>query len=79
VSDTTKSNIDDVLVGIINAIMAVQMAASILIFSKTMWAILKQKFGRKVIPFPAHFDKVNYLETNNEGKYPAEFSKSTLE
>ena len=50
--------IDEILVALINTIMGAQMAASILIFIKTIISIIKIRFGIKItpiIPFsPSH-------------------------
>ena len=50
--------IDEILVALINAIMGAQMAASILIFIKTIISMIKIKFGNKITPIipisPSH-------------------------
>jgi hypothetical protein len=47
-----KETIDDLLVGLINAIMATQMLGSLSIFVKTIYLILKQKCVRKTLVVP---------------------------
>ena len=41
--DNYYGRLDNILVGVINAIMATQMAASLLIFAKTVILIIKKK------------------------------------
>lgn len=42
--------IDQMLVGILNAIMGIQMATSVIVFFRTVYLIVRKKCQKKVVP-----------------------------
>ena len=62
ISQNAKQNLDDVLVGLVNSIMFIQMAGSIFIFSKTVWIVIKLKFAKKVAPVNLKTEDPNRLD-----------------
>ena len=64
ISQDIRDNIDTVLVYCVNFIMSAQMAASVLVFGKTIYLIVRNKMQTRVIPIEtqsaseqAKFDK----------------------
>ena len=60
ISKDFHDTIDNILVGLINSIMTIQMSASLFVFTKTLIIIIKNKFfTAKVTPITVTQETVN--------------------
>ena len=59
--------IDQMLVGILNAIMGIQMATSVIVFVRTVYLIIRKKCQKKVVPIKwAVETKISRISEVNE-------------
>ena len=76
--------IDEILVGILNGIMAVQMIASILIFIVTIILLIKKRREKKITPVESflqdknEFDKKNSTDLNYKDNTGKEFQINNI-